>query len=452
MTVTDLLLDFCIMSALLLLAKVLRVHVGLLQRLYIPSPLIAGFLGLFLGRQFLNVLPFSASISEYAGVLIAVVFGTMFLGDRRKVSLRSMVESVGDSFFVNGAAEIAQFGLALVLGAVLLPVIFPGINAAFGLMLPAGFAGGHGTAAAMGGVLAEAGWSDATSVGQTFATVGLLGGILMGVVLVNIGARRGYTRVLKTVGELPEEMLVGLNPPEKRDSLGDETVNSISMDTLTWHASLVLATTGAAYLINWGLKTVLPQISFPTYGIAIICGIFLQKLLRLLKLDDYTDKRVITHIGSCTTDYLVAFGVASISVSVVVTYAVPIALLSLIGFAGVVFWHFVVCGHFLRNFWYERGLFIFGQCTGVLATGVLLLRVSDPEFKTGALADFGLVWLFFSIVDALLVALTPTVVLLGWGAQAGLALLAVAALFLVRSWRMFGVWAFNAAGGVDREG
>lgn len=451
MTVTDFLLDFCIMSALLLVSHVIRTRVKLFQNLYIPAPLIAGFLGLFLGHQFLNVLPFSDAISDYAGVLISVVFGTMFLGERRKVSFGSMVKKAGDSFFVNGAAEIAQFGIFILIGVLVLPLIFPGINESFGLMLPAGFAGGHGTAAAMGGVFAEHGWDEATSIGQAFATIGLLGGIVFGVALVNLGTRKGYTRVLKKVEELPEEMRVGLNPPEKRESLGEDTVNSISMDSLTWHGALVLATTGLAYLINHVLSILLPQIAFPTYGIAIICGIMLQALLRALKLDGYVDKRPITHICSCTTDYLVAFGVASISINVVMKYAVPIALLAVLGFACVFFFHFVIAGHFLRNCWHERSLFIFGQCTGVLATGVLLLRVSDPEFKTGALGDFGLVWLFFTIVDALLVALTPTLLLAGWGLPAGILITLLAVVFLLLSWKMFGVRKFNAAEGVPAE-
>ncbi|HIY79097.1 MAG TPA: hypothetical protein IAA42_01495 [Candidatus Olsenella excrementavium] len=451
MTVTDFLLDFCIMSALLLVSHVIRTRVKLFQNLYIPAPLIAGFLGLFLGHQFMNVLPFSDSISDYAGVLISVVFGTMFLGERRKVSFGSMVKKAGDSFFVNGAAEIAQFGIFILIGVLVLPLIFPGINESFGLMLPAGFAGGHGTAAAMGGVFAEHGWDEATSIGQAFATIGLLGGIVFGVALVNLGTRKGYTRVLKKVEELPEEMRVGLNPPEKRESLGEDTVNSISMDSLTWHGALVLATTGLAYLINHVLSILLPQIAFPTYGIAIICGIMLQALLRALKLDGYVDKRPITHICSCTTDYLVAFGVASISINVVMKYAVPIALLAVLGFACVFFFHFVIASHFLRNCWHERSLFIFGQCTGVLATGVLLLRVSDPEFKTGALGDFGLVWLFFTIVDALLVALTPTLLLAGWGLPAGILITLLAVVFLLLSWKMFGVRKFNAAEGVPAE-
>ena len=49
---TSLLYDVVCMSALLFLAKIIRSKVKFIQRLYVPSALIAGFLGLILGKQF----------------------------------------------------------------------------------------------------------------------------------------------------------------------------------------------------------------------------------------------------------------------------------------------------------------------------------------------------------------------------------------------------------------
>ena len=198
----NLLYDISWMSALLLIAKVVRTKIKFIQKLYVPSALIAGFLGLFLGKQFLNIIPFSAEISNYAGILIAFVFGSMFIGNKSKVSFKKMFNSVGDTFLVNAAAEITQFGLFILLGVTVLPLFFKGLNVAFGLMLPAGFVGGHGTAAAVGSVLVENGWKDATSIGQTFATIGLLGGIIGGVTMINIGVRKGKTAIIKNVNEL----------------------------------------------------------------------------------------------------------------------------------------------------------------------------------------------------------------------------------------------------------
>lgn len=433
----SLLYDIAWMSALLLAAKVIRSRVRFVQRMYVPSALIAGFLGLFAGKQFLNLIPFSDEISNYAGILIAFVFGSMFIGNKTKLSFEKMFNTVGDTFLVNAASEIAQFGLFILLGATIIPRIFKGIDPAFGLMLPAGFMGGHGTAAAIGSVLVENGWQDAVSIGQTFATVGLLGGILGGVALINIGARRGKTALIQSVEDLQEEMLTGLVRENDRSPFGQNTVNAMSIDTLTWHFSLILVAVGMAYGLNTGLKWLMPSVSFPIYGLALICSIVLQLVLKLLGLDEYVDKKIITHIGSSATDYLVAFGVASINISVVVKYLVPIVVLAAVGFVFVICWFWWVSPRFFRTYWFERGIYIYGLSTGVMATAVILLRVTDPEFKSGVLEDFGFAWIFLSFMDMFLVSFSPIFVLHGKGAVYGAVLLFVALCCLTICKRIF---------------
>lgn len=427
----DLFYDFAIAAMLLFVAKILRCKLKFVQRAYIPAALLAGFLGLFLGSQFLNVLPFSSEIGNYPSILIAVLFGSMFIGTKGKASVRSVLKGAGDTLLVNGASEMMQFAVFILIGMLLLPVVFSGINEAFGLMLPAGFVGGHGTAAAIGGVLAEAGWADATTIGQTFATVGLLGGILLGVLLINVGARKGWTNVIKGVDELPEEMLTGLVPDGKAASLGRSTTNGVSIDSLTWHACLVLVSVGMAYVASAGLKALLPEVTFPTYGLALLCGIVVQLVLKVVKLDANVDKDVVTHIGSSATDFLVVFGIASIKVSVVVQYWIPIVALSVLGFLFATAWFLIVSPRLFRNCWFEHGIYIFGMSTGVLATGVILLRITDPEFRTGVLEDFGLAWIVLSVMDALLVAFAPVFVVAGQGVGFSLALIAASVAALV---------------------
>lgn len=427
----DVMYDFAIISALLLVAKIVRVRVKFIQRLYIPTALIAGFLGLFLGPQFLGILPFSSEISNYAGILIAILFGSMFLGNKKKSSFKDMIASVGDTFLVNGALEIAQYAVFIIIGVTLMPLLFNGINKAFGLMVPSGFVGGHGTAAAVGSVLAANGWEDAISIGQTFATIGLLSGIIIGVIQINIGARRGYTRIINDVHDLPQEMLSGLVDKGNREPVGNVTINAMSLDTITWHLALILVAVGMAYVVNAGLTIVIPEVSFPVYGLALLCSIFIQMILRLFGLNDYVDEQIITHIGSSSTDFLVAFGVASINVSVIKEYWMPVALLAVLGLIFDIAWFWLISPRFFRDYWFERGIYIFGMSTGVLSTGVILLRVTDPEFKSGVLEDFGFAWIFLSIVDILLVSFSPLFVIHGLGLVYGMCLLVVAMAFLL---------------------
>lgn len=81
-----------ILGAALLLGKVLRVKVGWIQSLFLPSSIIAGAILLLLGPQVLgrfngpwgeNGLFTEAMVTTWAalpGLLISVIFATMFLG------------------------------------------------------------------------------------------------------------------------------------------------------------------------------------------------------------------------------------------------------------------------------------------------------------------------------------------------------------------------------------
>ncbi|MDR9830965.1 hypothetical protein RCJ22_35865, partial [Vibrio sp. FNV 38] len=65
-----------------------------------------------------------------------------------------------------------------------------------GLELAFGFNGGHGMAGTIGAAYQEFGnanWQAAQDATVTTATVGLVGGILLGVLLINIGIKKGWT-------------------------------------------------------------------------------------------------------------------------------------------------------------------------------------------------------------------------------------------------------------------
>lgn len=70
--------DFGTLSILLLIGFFVRKRVKLLQNLYLPAALVAGFIGLLLGPQVLGkftdyCIPLSPTIKSWPGVLTAVV-------------------------------------------------------------------------------------------------------------------------------------------------------------------------------------------------------------------------------------------------------------------------------------------------------------------------------------------------------------------------------------------
>ncbi|MFP4031178.1 MAG: sodium/glutamate symporter [Desulfococcaceae bacterium] len=405
--------DFGFMALLLFVGKVLRAKVKFFQDFFIPASVIAGFIGLLLGPQMLNVIPFSAMMGKYAWLLVVLLFATFPIGQRAFKSKKEIIQKSGSTFLYNLFAEVAQFALAALLGLTLMKLLWPDLHEGFAWMLPAGFAGGHGYATAIGGTLEKFGLHDAVTVGMTMATIGLLAAIFGGVIFIKMATRRGYTRIVKEAKTLPDSLRTGLIPAAERTPIGVGTVSPMSLDPLAWHAALIFAAAlGGVFLTRWigaipGLTIGGKPLYMPEVCTAMIAAIVIQKLLTGLKMDGYVDKQVVTRLGSCVSDFMVGFGVAAIKLSVVVTFWQPLLLLIVIGMLWVAFNLLIMAPRMLGNYWFERGIFTYGWSTGVVAFGVTLLRIVDPEFKSEALEDYGLAYILIAPIELFLVSLSP---------------------------------------------
>ena len=97
MSVYDILADFAYASALILVGQFLRSKVTFFQKFFIPARMLAGFLGLLLGSQFMNVIHFSDAMGSYAGLLVIPVFAIKSLNRPTQlveIELAAMVHTV----------------------------------------------------------------------------------------------------------------------------------------------------------------------------------------------------------------------------------------------------------------------------------------------------------------------------------------------------------------------
>lgn len=434
----DVLLDCSWMALLLWLGKWLRAYIRPLQKLYVPAAIIAGLLGLVAGPQVLDIIPFSDQIQRYPWLLVVVLFASFPFSSPPIKSAREVFRNAGSMFCFCMEAEALFFGCTLLLGATLFGLLFPQLNDAFALLLPAGFIGGHGYATAIGGTLQnQYGLQGALTIGYTFATIGLLSAILFGIPLIKWGTRRGYTRLVRDVAEAPPSTRTGLLEEDERSSLGSETISASSLDTLTFHALPVLLSAMAGYYVAKYTGLLSQQIwsrpfSLPDMAAAMLCGMLIKRIMTMLGLGtQYLDRDLAMRIGSTTTDWLVCFGIASIKLQVVVQYIWPIVFLCLFGYGLVFFVLLFLAPRMNPAFWFERGIFTFGWTTGVAAMGIALLRVVDPRFRSGTLRAYGLAYTLIAPIEMFIVAFVPMVVGLGHNWVATTALLGLSAALLV---------------------
>ena len=430
--------DFGIISALLLIGKLLRAKVKFIQQLFIPPSLLAGCLGLAFGPNGLGWLPLSSSISVYSAILIAMVFGALPLG-MAKTSFSEIKNRVGGMWAYAQNGMLLQWGLACLFGIVVLRMIWPDLHPGFGAMLPTGFYGGHGTAAAIGSSFADKGWEDALSLGMTNATVGVICAIIGGLVLVKWAARKKHTQFIADFKDLPQELRSGLVPEEKRDSLGSATTSSISIETFTFHLALIFVVAFGGYLFSVWVKGMNPNLDLPVFSCAFLVALIFKQLLNLCKVSRYICPTCTNRLGSTFTDFLVAFGVASIKLGVVVQYAAPLAIMLVVGIVVVLFSALFLGYKMMKTYWFEKSIFCWGWWTGTMAMGIALLRIVDPKLQSKSLDDFGMAYLPIAPVEIILISAVPIAFSGGWGLWLSLGCIGLSVALLLLS-RVMGWW------------
>lgn len=405
-------IDIGLMSVLLLVGVILRAKVQIIQKMFLPASVIAGILGLILGPNGFGVLPFSQAIAQYSGILIAIVFATLPFTSP-KINVGVLKDRVGAMWSYAKIVSLLQWGGGLLFALLLINPFWKSLPDGFGLVLASGFVGGHGTAAAVGEVFANAGWEEARSLAMTSATIGVICSIGLGILLIKNGANRGDAKFVSKFTELSKELRTGLIKKSDRKYLEGNTFSSIVIDPFIVHVALVSAVAFFGYLVAKSASYIFPAVVLPAFALAFLVGLVFVKILSLTSSIDYVDKEKIERISGSATDFLVAFGIASINLTVVMDHIIPLSLLLLFGIIYCYVFYKFVAKKFFKTFWFEKAIFTWGWATGTVAMGIALLRIVDPDKESGTLEDYGLSYMFSAPIEVMIVTFAPILVLLG---------------------------------------
>ena len=421
--------DIGIISLLLLIGKWMRVKISWIQRLFIPPSLLAGFIGLALGPFGFNILPLSNQTGTYAGILIAFIFGALPLTSQKS---NGNTSEIGRMWVYSQAGMLLQWAFGGLLGLLILNQIWP-LSAAFGITMPSGFCGGHGTAAAIGQAFGQLGFDEILTLAMTAATFGIVASVILGLIFVKWATKKKQTTYLADYSALPDELRTGLLPKEKRESMGESTCSSISIDSLSFNLAIVCAIALGGYGVSKLAAHFMPGFELPVFSCAFVVGIIIKKLLDKTRASESICPQTVGHISGSMTDYLVAFGIASIKISVVIEYIVPLAILLLSGLAVTFIYVAVMAKKLMKECWFEKAIFTWGWFTGTMAMGIALLRVVDPKMKSRCLDSYALAYLFVAPVEIALITFAPVAFTNGYGLLfasiclvAGLSVIAVA--------------------------
>jgi len=431
--------SFIGLCVLLGVGQLLRMRIRLLQKLYLPSCVIAGLLGLLIvqcilaagaalpdgwkvgdpppgawpgggpeggwsaGARFL--VNCTAGWGKLPGFLINVVFACLFLGVKLP-RFGQIVKRAGPQLAYGQTVAWGQYVVGVGLVLVLLGPVF-GVPAMFGGVIPVGFEGGHGTAAGLADTFAELGWAEGKDFALASATAGIVSAIVVGMILINWAVRRGHVVRRRKAEQISREDSIGVIPPEKRPPAGRLTVSAAAIESLTLHVVAV----GAAVLVGYLLKELLWQVewalnhdlawetrrtsaaykiikSFPLFPLCMLGGLVVQVVEQRFDKHHLIDSGLIRRIQNTSLDFLVVAAVATIQVASLRAGLAPFLILIAAGIAWNVFCVLVLARRLLPNAWFERSIAEMGQSMGVTATGLLLLRVVDPDYETPAADAF----------------------------------------------------------------
>ena len=392
---------FLFASALLLIGLCLRAKIGLLQLYYVPAAIIGGLAGLFLlqvaaaAEQHIAAwIPeraetIAVELRAWPGWLIAVVFAGLFLDKPNR--------SLSDS--LHGAARQGNMVWIICLGQVSLglaaawAIIQPLQSMAFdeevplyfGHLIEAGFVGGHGTSAALGEVYENMGFPEAKDLAFFMATVGLIYSVVSGMFFVNLGVRRGWTRA----GNVQISRLSGLESRQHPRSIGLGKVDAEVLDPLVFQM-LILS---AAYALGLALQNLMGLVydGLPLFMFTLIGGWLVRDIMRYLGISDLIDADTIRRLVATAMELLIVAAIASLDLGLVAKAIVPLSILLVVAFAWTAFCLVTISRRLLpKGYWFELGLINYGMSTGVTASGLMLLRIIDEDFESGAAEDYAL--------------------------------------------------------------
>jgi len=382
----DMLLTISWLSIFLLAGTFLKRKVAFFRKFLVPNSVIAGFLALLFGQEFLGIVNFTTQgMGQLVYHLLAVGFIALSLKERQEGKIR--VTKV--SLFIIGIYLIqAIIGLSFTM--ILIYTIMPDLFPTFGFLLPFGFGQGPGQAYNLGSEWEKLGFTGGGSIGLSIATLGFLWACFGGIFLVNFLIRKKGLHK-EEPGDPTTHKIT------ETDDSGDIPLSE-SIDRMTIQAALVAITYMIAYYAMslaakaveplGGLGNTLASLFWGfNYLFSILVAISIRKIMDALKKANimhrsYTNNFLLSRMANTAFDYMVTAAIAAISISVFKDYWLPTLLTTTIGGLVTMWYSYraarLAIGHNVLE--YTAGFY--ATYTGTLSTGMAFIREVDPDFKT----------------------------------------------------------------------
>ena len=386
---------FLIISFFLIFGRRLKLAVQL-ERFGLPIAVISGVAGIsigpyglihFLSKETTNVW------SNFPTPLLSLVFATLMMG-RPIPNINGLVKPIVNQFLLALSLGFGQFFVGgLVVKYLLAPHM--DINPLMGCLIEVGFEGGHGAASIIGESFNKLGFSDGLDLGLAMATMGLLSSSLLGSIFIFLGRTLRLSDTEEIIDKKDKS-----NSDLKIEIFADLRVLLINLGFAGLAISFgVLLLQFLRYISNFfGEFSREIIFSLPVFPLILIGSLLIRYILEKTKNTDFISNILQREIGILSTDLLIFTAMASLDIATVFENWVLILLLTIFG----LLWNLICIAYFayfiFDDYWFEKSLIEFGNSTGVVASGLLLLRLADPKNISKTLPIFTSKQLFAQLI------------------------------------------------------
>jgi ESS family glutamate:Na+ symporter len=392
-------LAFAFLAAMLYAGAILRMRVALIQTYLVPASIVGGVLGFAVLN--LGLAPTLGGQEQTADVFMPFTFHFFTLSFMSLVLTGANKDGGGSRPLMLGGLWLAFLWTgSLVLQALTGLGVFEvynfitgaGVDNVLGMLVAHGFTQGPGQALALGAIWeAEFDIKDAASIGVVYASFGFIVSFIVGVPVARSIVSRGLNE--NRDASIDDEFLRGAYNNDTHVQLGRHITHPSNLESLAFHLGLL----GIGYVLTdlWlaNMQSIvgeaklgeIPVGLFFSYNLFFVHGLIVCSIMRAIidrmewgyLIDDDT-QRMVT---GTSVDLMVVATILSIKISVLATLWAPVLAVVVIA----TFVTALLCFTFARTsekFGYERSLASFGCCCGSTGTGLLLLRILDPDFRT----------------------------------------------------------------------
>lgn len=386
---------FGLASVMLCVGMLLRAKIPVFRKMLVPASVIGGMLGFLLMNVAAGAGIDVGTDSDMYTLIVNDLFTVSFIS----ISLTSAPQEGGNAKGVlKGALGL---GLVWCLLYALTPMVATAIaglagksvemDAMYGMLIQFAFCQGPGQSAAYGAIFEQFGWSNASTVAIAFSAIGFVVAFCIGIPAAKWGVKKG---IAKHCGKIDESLLKGyLTKSEQKEYMVKDTTCNSNIETLAFHFALI----GVCYVLAVGIAKALSFIpgflgasmSNMMFMNGMYAAYLVKWIMKKLHLDFLQENTLQSKITGWSADYLVVCAFMAVSLGIIKNWLPLILLISLV----ITVVTAVVCFYFGQRFGgtndFERALGLYGTCTGTVPSGIALVRIVDPDFRTATGVELG---------------------------------------------------------------